>query len=327
MKATAQAHANIALVKYWGKRNIELNLPGAGSLSMTLGGLTTTTTVTFGESAVDRMILNGKQSTDAALVKALKVVDPLRQIAGMDASVTIDSTNDFPTGAGLASSASGLAALTLATSAAAGLELPMNQLSAIARVGSGSASRSLFGGFSEWRSGQLEDGTDSYAVPLFPAEHWDLRVVVAVVDQGKKHVGSTDGMEHTRHTSPFHQPYLDSVDVDLALARRAIEERDFHELGQVSEHSCLKMHAAMMAAKPALVYLKAESFMVIDAVRQLRNDGAQVFFTADAGPNIKVFCLPDSVEQVRAKLLTMPCVRQLVTCGPGGPARIIGASS
>lgn len=322
MRATARAHANIALVKYWGKRDVALNLPAGGSLSMTLAGLTTTTTVAF-DGPEDVLILDGQPSGAGPLKKALAVVDILRERAGIRSPVRIESSNDFPTGAGLASSASGLAALTVATAAAAGLELPKATLSAIARIGSGSATRSLFGGFSEWRVGERPDGADSHAVPLFGPEHWDLRVVVAVVSAAKKHVGSTEGMNHTRDTSPFHQPYLASVPHDLDVARAAIAQRDLATLGRVAERSCLRMHALMMAADPALIYLRPQSWEVIFAVQELQRGGVPCFFTADAGPNVKVFCLPEAVETVRSALLELRAVTRLVGARPGPGAEVV----
>lgn len=323
MKATARAHSNIALVKYWGKRDAALNLPAAGSLSLTLAGLTTTTTVTFGEGSADALILDGRAMPPAALDKARRVLDLVRERAGLRLPARIESHNDFPTGAGLASSASGLSALTVAAAAAAGLDLGRTALSAIARVGSGSACRSLFGGFVEWQAGSLADGSDSVAVPLHPPEHWDLRVVVAVVSEREKPVGSTRGMEHTRETSPYHVPYLATVDADLRAAREAIAARDLHGLARVAERSSLRMHAAMMGADPALTYLTSDTWQVIEAVRGLQRAGAPAFLTMDAGPNVKVFCAPDAVETVRRALLELRSVRRLVAARPGAGAELV----
>lgn len=322
-RSTARAHANIALVKYWGKRDIALNLPGAGSLSMTLQGLDTTTTVEWGATPTDELHVGGEDAGPGPLAKALPVLDAIRARAGMTEAARVESANSFPTGAGLASSASGLAALTVAAAQAAGLDLAPSELSAIARIGSGSASRSIFGGYVEWLAGVEPDGSDSYAVPVFDAAHWDLRVVVAVVDAGKKAVGSTRGMEHTRQTSPYHRAYLAEVDTDLREAKAAIAARDLAALGRVAERSCLRMHADMMAADPALIYLKPASWEVIGVVRALQERGVAAFFTADAGPNIKVFCLPEAVAAVRAALLDCRVVRRLIGAAPGGPAVIV----
>ncbi len=319
MKATATACSNIALVKYWGKRDLPLNLPAASSLSMTLGGLTTTTTVTFGQEH-DSLHIDG---VALGLKKAVAVLGEIRALAGITTGARVESSNDFPTGAGLASSASGLAALTVAAAAAASLDLPPEVLSRIARRGSGSATRSLFGGFSRWDAGTAADGSDSHAVPLFARSHWDLRVIVAVVSAATKHVGSTEGMTHTAETSPFHEPYLSTVDTDIAAATHAIAQRDLTALGRVAERSCLRMHAAMAAADPALIYLQSGSWQVIEAVYALRAAGVPCFFTADAGPNIKVFCEPGAIPAVRDVLLGLRCVSRLVAACPGPAAAVV----
>jgi diphosphomevalonate decarboxylase len=295
-----------------------LNLPAAGSLSLTLGGLDTTTTVRFGGAAADTLVIDGAVAGEAALKKAQRVLDLVRAAAGLaGAPVLVESANGFPTGAGLASSASGLAALTVAAARAAGLALTPEELSRIARVGSGSACRSLFGGFVEWTAGVAPDGSDSHARPVAPPEHWDLRVVVAVVEDRPKAVNSTRGMTHTAETSPFHAPFLATVGGDLGAARDAIAARDFAALGRVAERSSLRMHAAMMAADPALVYLRPESWQVVNALRALQADGVQTFFTADAGPNVKAFCTPAAEPAVRAALGALGCVRRLIAARPG----------
>ena len=327
LTATARAHVNIALVKYWGKRDAALNLPAAGSLSATLAGLTTTTTVTFDDTIPeDHLVIGGVEASPAALTKALRVIDPLRQRAGiLQHRVMIRSENDFPTGAGLASSASGLAALTLAAAKAAGLELPRGELSALARRGSGSASRSLFGGFARWDAGVRDDGADSHARPLFGPDHWDLRVIVAVVSSERKRASSTDGMDHTAATSPYHPAFVAAVETDLDAAEDAIAARAFTALGRVAERSCLRMHADMLAADPPLVYLRPESWRVIETVRDLQDQGLPIFFTADAGPNIKIFALPEALPSLRASLDALGDVLEnTIETGLGANAEIVG---
>jgi diphosphomevalonate decarboxylase len=297
-KATARAHANIALVKYWGKRDATLNLPAAGSLSATLAGMTTTTTVALAADAEDELSINGERLEGDALKKAKRVLDPIRERAGLeDHGALIESRNDFPTAAGLASSASGLAALAVAAAKAAGLSQSEAQLSALARRGSGSASRSIFGGFALWRAGVRADGEDSCAEGLYGPDYWPLSVLIAVISGKKKPKSSTSGMTHTAKTSPYHQPFLHNVDRDLQDAQAALAQKDFAALGRVAERSCLRMHADMLAADPPLSYLLPESWRVISRVWQLRDAGLQVFFTADAGPNVKVFCAPASSRQ------------------------------
>jgi len=324
MRAVARARSNIALVKYWGKRDARLNLPAAGSLSLTLEGLSSTTEVVFGASAADELWLDDQRAPEPALRKALRVVDEVRRRAGLATPVRIRSRNDFPTGAGLASSASGLAALAVAAARAAGLELSPAELSALARLGSGSACRSLFGGFVEWRAGERADGSDSHGVPLFAPEHWDLRCCAVIVSEAKKPVGSTEGMQHTAASSPFHAGFVASVPADLDEARAAIAARDLAALARVAERSCLRMHADMQASAPPLLYLRKESWGVIAAVRELRErDGLPVFFTADAGPNVKAFCEPAALPALQARLGALPGVQRLLLARPGGPAELL----
>lgn len=323
MRATARAHTNIALVKYWGKRDLPLNLPAAGSFSLTLEGLHTTTSVELGAPS-DLLLLNGVEDA-AALAKALPVIDRVRALAGTRASMLIRSENNFPTSAGLASSASGLAALALAASHAAGLSLPPEELSALARLGSGSACRSIFGGYVEWRAGTAPDGSDCHAVPFRPAEHWDLRCVVAVVSEAAKPVRSTAGMLGTAASSPYHAAFVASVDGDLAAVREAVAGRDLPALARVAERSCLRMHAAMLASDPPLVYLRPESWSVIEEVRRLQRTGVPVFFTADAGPNLKLFCEPDAQDAVVRALAALSVVRRTLAVRVGPAACVLEA--
>jgi diphosphomevalonate decarboxylase len=324
MRVTARAHTNIALVKYWGKRDPRLNLPAAGSFSLTLEGLYTTTSVELGATSSDTLWLNGVRD-EVALGKALRVVDPVRALAGTSAPVLIRSENNFPTGAGLASSASGLAALALAASHAAGLTLSAEELSALARIGSGSACRSIFGGYVEWRAGISPDGSDSHALPFRPPEHWDLRCLVVVVSEEAKPVASTAGMLGTAASSPFHAAFVEGVEADLAAARDAVANRDLAGLARVAERSCLRMHAAMLAGDPPLVYLRSESWRVIEAVRRMQGVGLPVFFTADAGPNLKVFCAPDAEQTVARTLDAVPGVRRTILTRPGPAAHLLEA--
>ncbi|MEL6182601.1 MAG: diphosphomevalonate decarboxylase, partial [Myxococcota bacterium] len=204
MQATAIAHPNLALVKYWGKRDIHLNLPAAGSLSVTLAGLRTRTTVTFTPGqARDAAILNGRAVWGAKLDRVIRFLDLLRHRAGVDLHATVHTENDFPTAAGLASSSSGFAALAAAGSAALGLELSAPELSVLARLGSGSAARSIHGGFVEMMAGRLPDGSDAHAIPIAYEDHWDLRCLILLTAQGEKSIGSTEAMNHTATTSPY----------------------------------------------------------------------------------------------------------------------------
>lgn len=318
-QATAVARANIALIKYWGKRDgaSGLNLPAVGSLSITLDALATRTRVRF-DAALDRdsLRLNGREEA-AMTARAARYLDLFRELAGRRAFASIDSENNFPTGAGLASSASGFAALAAAAAAALQLELAPAELSALARRGSGSAARSLFGGFVEWHRGVRADGADSHAEPLADAKHWPLRVLVAVTDEGPKPTGSTDGMTRTEFTSPFFDAWVEGQESDLSEARAAVLARDFDKLADVSEFSCLKMHASALAARPGVVYWNGATLHALHAVRALRAKGLPVFFTIDAGPQLKAVCLPDAEAAVRETLASVAGVKRVITSGLG----------
>ncbi|HET7306525.1 MAG TPA: diphosphomevalonate decarboxylase [Gammaproteobacteria bacterium] len=328
LKAAAQAQPNIALIKYWGKRDIALNLPAAGSLSITLESLWTRTGVAF-DPTLDRDRLNLNGAEDAAQAgRASACLDLLRARAGVDWRARIDSHNNFPTGAGLASSASGFAALVRAAAAALEVDLDARELSILARRGSGSAARSIFGGFVEMAAGTRADGEDAFAQPVLGATEWPLQVVVAVTSKRAKSIGSTAGMELSRRTSPFYADYVATTPGDLAAARRAVLGRNFEALAALSEHSCLKMHGMMLATQPGLLYWSGATVECLHRVRALREqEGLGVFFTVDAGPQVKAICLPDYAARVAAALADVPGVEEVMTTGLGEGARVIEGAS
>lgn len=316
-QSEAIACANIALIKYWGKRQRELNLPAVGSLSITLDALSTRTRVRFDPAlAADSLRLNGRENVEAT-ARTSRFLDLLRAKAGHEERAEISSENNFPTSAGLASSASGFAALAAAAAAALDLQLAPAELSALARQGSGSAARSIFGGFVEWHRGERDDGADSHAEPLAAAEHWPLKVLIAVTDEGPKQTGSTDGMTQTEFTSPYFDAWVDGQEADLGDARAAILARDFEKLADVSEFSCLKMHASAMAARPGVIYWNGATIAAMHAVRALRSRGLPVFFTVDAGPQVKAVCLPEAEAAVRETLTEIPGVTRVLGSGLG----------
>ncbi len=320
-QATAVAQPNIALVKYWGKRNEKLNLPAVSSLSITLDALHTRTRVGFDEAfETDSFLLNGSPA-DATRVTAC--LDHLRALAGTDVRAAIVTENDYPTAAGLASSAAGFAALVVAADAALGLGLLPRALSLYARRGSGSAARSIFGGFVEMARGEREDGNDAVARALLDAHAWPLGVVIAVTSTSAKPVGSTEGMRATAASSPFYAAWVDSARADLTQARRAIMARDFGGLAAISEHSCLKMHGLGFAARPPLIYWNETTMACLHAVRELRAGGTPVFYTIDAGPQVKAVCLPEAIEDVAATLSGISGVLQVITSGLGAGARVV----
>ena len=312
--AVARAHSNIALVKYWGKRDAALNTPAVGSISVTLGELYTDTRVTFRRDLdADEFWLAGCRGPVTRISHVLDLVRGHAVSRGLPAArlnAVVTSTNNFPTGAGLASSASGFAALAVAAAAAAGLTLPDRELSILARHGSGSAARSIFGGFAEMHPGTAPDGSDAYAEELLDRAAWPLAVVVAITEHGEKSINSTIGMNESKATSPFYLAWLDSADADLAEMRSAIRARDFARLGELSEYNCLKLHALMLTTRPALIYWNAATVAAMHAVRGLRAQGVPAYFTIDAGPQVKVLCLPGDAATVRQALTLVPGVHE-----------------
>ena len=327
--ATARAHSNIALAKYWGKRDATLNIPAVGSLSITLDALYTDTTVAFSRNlAADELWLNGQHhdASHPALRKTSAVLDLVRERAGTGLRATITSENNFPTGAGLASSASGFAALVVAACAAAGVQQSPKEQSILARRGSASAARSLFGGYVELHAGTAVDGSDSFAEPLLDGAAWPLSVVVAITDKGQKAVSSTVGMSSTSATSPFYQAWVDSSEAMLDQMRTAVLAHDFETVGELTEHSCLALHSLMLTTRPALIYWNAATMAAIHAVRELRSGGLPVYFTIDAGPQVKALCRPEDADAVASALSSVPGVWETRTSALGPAAHRVAAS-
>lgn len=315
----AIAHSNIALAKYWGKRDQMLNLPDVPSLSLTLAGLTTRTFVQFDpQLPADVLVLNGASVHGAAAAKAIGVLDRVRRAAGLDCRARIESSNDFPTASGLASSASGFAALARAAVGAAGLEWSHAAVSDLARSASVSAARSVFGGFVT-----LEAGAH-FAEPLDVSDEAKrLKMVIAVTEKGPKPVSSTSGMLHTRETSPYYSAWRDAAPQVYRDLRSALVQGELDRAGTLMEHSALAMHATMFAARPALIYFNSATLGAIQAVRELREAGVFAYFTIDAGPHVKVLTLSEHVDRVRAALSVLPGVSQVLTSGSGEGARLV----
>jgi diphosphomevalonate decarboxylase len=320
MQAIALAHPNVALIKYWGKRDPARNLPAVGSLSLTLSGLHTRTLVRFDEGLMaDQLLLNGKPDA-RALPRVSRCLDLLRARAGVTSKAIVESTNDFPTGAGLASSASGYAALVKAAAAALKLEAEADFLAEVARIGSGSAPRSLYGGIVLLDAAVGTDTTVCRTVAE-PAD-WPLQVVVAVTSRAAKEIGSTGGMESSRDTSPYYQTWVVTHPPDLAGGLQAVAARDFERLADLSEQSCLKMHAVAMTSQPPLIYWSGATVECIQRVHSLRRKGVPVFYTIDAGPQLKAICLPEAAAQVRSELAQVPGVLDVILCSLGAGAWI-----
>jgi diphosphomevalonate decarboxylase len=319
-RATAIAHSNIALVKYWGKRDQALNLPAVGSISATLQDLVTRTRVTFSRSLEsDILILNGRRAGEQAERRVSAFLDLVRERAHVDVRARIESENNFPESTGLASSASAFASIALAASRAASLPLSPERLSELARRGSGSAARSVFGGFVEMQPGSEPDGSDAVAAPLVDEAYWPLSFVVVITSAGPKETGSTEGMIHSARTSPYYSAWVETSAQDLEEMRSAIYARDLERLGTVAEHSCLKMHALALSARPGLLYWEGATVAIMRAVRELRERGVQVYFSIDAGPQVMLLCEPGSTASAMAALAGIPGVKKILasTLGPG----------
>lgn len=284
----ARAHTNIALIKYWGKADEDLILPMNNSLSVSLERFYTETKVTFSESYTeDILVLNGETVNAAESKKITRFMDMLRAKTNTTLYSYIESENFVPTAAGLASSASAYAALASACNEALQLGWSDKELSRLARRGSGSASRSIFGGFVEWEKGY--DDTTSYSFPI-DADRWedDLAMIFVVINNKSKKVSSRAGMSLTRDTSRFYQYWLDHVDEDIAAVKEAISRKDFKGLGEVIEANGLRMHATNLGAQPPFTYLVPESYQAMEVVHQCRELGYPCYFTMDAGPNVKI---------------------------------------
>ncbi len=322
--AAARARANIALVKYWGKRDVGLNLPAMSSLSMTLSTLGTTTRVTFDPRlARDELVLDGRPAEEPARARVSCFLDLVRQVSGVRWRASVVSDNSVPTGSGLASSASGFAALALAATRAAGLEAGLPVLASLARRGSGSAPRSLLGGFVALPAGTAPDGSDCVPYQVAPPEHWDLRLVVVLTASGPKVVGSTEGMERTRRTSPYYGAWVKENAQAMQAAVRAIASRNLEMLGRVVEASAFRLHAVAMAADPAVVYWNEATVGVVRRVRSLRDSGLPCWLTMDAGPHVKVLCEAGDADQVARHIGMVPGVLGVILERPGPGAEVL----
>jgi diphosphomevalonate decarboxylase len=317
--ATALARANVALVKYWGKREESLNLPAVGSISLTLDGLDAVATVgrARGGAAEPRFTQNGVPVRDVPGDRMARFLERIATSAGADVRLRADVTANFPVGAGLASSAAIFCAVTAAGLSALGRKLDLTALSGLARQGSGSAARSVFGGLVEWQRGDAPDGSDSVAHQILGEDAWDLALLVAITSEQMKRTASRDAMRHVADTSPLYAGWLAAQGEDLAAMRRAIAARDLPEVGRIAEENCLRMHATGFGARPPVIFWTPATLSVIDAVRSLRDAGTPAWFTIDAGPQVKVLCAPRDAGTVAGKLADVPGVLRVLRSGPG----------
>ena len=317
MRATARAQPNIALIKYWGKRDTHRNLPAVGSISMTLADLYTSMQVEEDASLdADVFELNGRGETKM-LTRVSRCLD---RVAGETRpKVRVISQCNFPIAAGLASSAAAFAALVVAANAALHCEHDDAALASLAGRASGSAARSLLGGFVE-----LENRDADIEVRSLLTEHeWPLQVVVAITTADSKPVSSGDAMEISRETSPFYDRWLDQQPADLDAARDAIANRDFARLASIAEHNCLKMHSVMWGSRPPIVYWNSATLACMQTIRKLQADGVAVFFTIDAGPQVKAVCLPAEAARIQQALAATPGVTDVMLTGLGPGAAVV----
>ncbi|MBE0670183.1 MAG: diphosphomevalonate decarboxylase [Anaerolineales bacterium] len=319
--ATAQAHPNIAFIKYWGNRDDNLRLPVNGSISMNLDGLFTRTTVNFSASiSTDSLLINSKSITGKGLDRVSYILDLVREMAKINEKAEVTSENNFPAGAGIASSAAAFAALALASSRAAGLTLSEAQLSVLARRGSGSASRSIPAGFVEWQMGQNE--ADSYAFSIAPVDHWNLVDCVAIVSSSHKKIGSTEG-HAIAGTSPLQNARVTDAPRRIEICRNAILKKDFEAFANIIEHDSDMMHSVMMTSNPPLMYWQSATVEIFHQVREWRASGLPVGYTVDAGANVHVLCLGEYAKDVEKRLREIPGVSNVLVAGVGGGARLV----
>jgi diphosphomevalonate decarboxylase len=320
LSATALACPNIALIKYWGNRDAALRLPENGSLSINLDGLQTRTKVTFSPGlTADYLVLNGKPIAGPGLTRVCDMLDLVRNMTGQTLLAKVESANNFPTAAGIASSAAAFAALALAATSALGLDLNERELSRLARRGSGSACRSIPGGFVEWQAGGSD--ADSYAFSIAPSEYWDLVDCIAVVSAQHKPTGSTEG-HALAGTSPLQSARVADAPRRLAECRSAVLEKDFARLAEIVELDSNLMHAVMQTSTPPLLYWQPATLAVMQTVQGLRKRGIPACYTIDAGANVHVWTLAPDAARVKLTLEAIPGVTQVIQAGIGGPARI-----
>lgn len=326
MKATALAPSNIAFIKYWGRKDEKLRLPENGSLSMNLSNLLTTTTVEFNKNyKEDVIIINDKKEKNEGS-RAVKYLDRIRKLAKINypsASLRakVVTKNNFPTGTGLSSSASGFAALTLACAKAAGLNLSEKELSILARQGSGSACRSIPDGFVEWLDGDTSD--TSYGVSLYPENYWDIVDVVAVVSKDKKEVSTAEGQK-LASSSPFFPVRLERIKEKIKLIKKYLKEKDFKNFGELVEAEALELHAIMLTSFPSLIYWLPGTLKVMHAVKRWRQEGLQVYFTVNTGQDIHLICQKRDVKDVVRRVEAISEVQKTIInyCSKG--AHIVG---
>ncbi|PJC28467.1 diphosphomevalonate decarboxylase [Candidatus Shapirobacteria bacterium CG_4_9_14_0_2_um_filter_40_11] len=321
MKATAKAPANIASIKYWGRKDEKLRLPANDSISMNLSEVFTITTVEFSESyKKDEVKLVGKKLDRKEEKRIIDHLDRVRNLAKIKTFAKVVTKNNFPTGTGIASSASGFAALTVAAVKASGLEFSERQLSILARQGSGSACRSIPDGFVEWKSGSSSDS--SYAHTLFPPDWLNIVDILAVVEKKTKKISSSEGHALTE-SSPFYGVRISGMKDKLKKIKQALANKDFKTFGEISEAEAVNMHAVMMTSCPPLYYWTPETLKIILSVIEWREEGLPVYFTIDAGPNVHLLALPEEIDKIVQRLKRIEGIKGIIINKPTEGAKTI----
>ncbi len=324
MKATAIAPANIAFIKYWGKADPLTRVPQNNSISMNLSELYTMTTIEFNDLFTEDSItfLDESVIKEAEIFKITNALDRIRIYAGVTPYAKVVTRNNFPKATGIASSASGFAALTMAALSALGNDTSdKNELSRLARQFSGTACRSISDGFVEWEKGH--DHESSYATQIFPPDWWEIRDVVAIVTEEMKAVGSTEG-HAIADTSSLYEARLASVDAKILSIKDAMRRKDFSAFGRILEEDSFNMHAVALTSAPPLVYWEPQTIAIIKTVFQLRASGkAEAYVTIDAGPTVHVICQAKDAEKIIEKLNGIPGILHVVVNAPAQGAHLI----
>ena len=316
-EVTAIAHPNFALIKYWGKEDTISNKPAMSSISLTVDSLISTTNISINKGSAENIwMLNGKEQNDLARINP--VLKYLNNISKNNNGCIIKSENNFPTSAGLASSASGIASLVIAYDQLFKLGMQFDQLVEASMIGSGSAPRSLLSGFVILN---VEDQVTSQTI-LEP-EEWPLSIIICITDEKEKIISSREGMEISRNTSPLYQSWLDSNKKDIQIAKSAITEKNFRRLGEVAERNCYLMHEVMRTSSPKISYMTENTNNCIKEINTIRNDGTDLFFTIDAGPQVKIVCKPEDKDLIKTNFSNKPYVTKIVEANIGLGARVI----
>lgn len=310
---TVCTFANIALCKYWGKRNQELMLPTKSSISLSLAALKTTSSVSLCNGLHDIIILNGKEASEKDARHIKLFFDICRKLYSLEGKIQLISGNNFAHSAGMASSASGFSALAIALNELYTLGLTKQELTILARRGSGSACRSLYGGFVHWQKGIRDDGLDCSAQQIAAATHWpELRIISVVISSQPKSVSSRDGMFLSMHTSAYYSSWIKQSEATIPLFIEAITQKDLNKLGSLTEAEWKAWQQVLHTTVPTLYYLNPISETVITAIEKLRSSGVACFFTTDAGPNIHILCEEKNIAVIKTTMHTIPDIQELI---------------